>query len=345
MALLPPGAMCLGLALQTNLAVDLGLDDDKVAWLGLATTGLGALGCVVGGLISDRVDRRKSLNVYISLMSLPVLVMMGVLMHYGWLMPLAEGAAHPTAAPMLIFTFWACTIAYAFFQGLMYSTTMAIYMDVTNPLVAGTQFTAYMAMSNLTISYSATWQGIAIEAWGYPGTMLVDAIFGLVFLAVLRFTRRRPGDPSGYSDAHADSRARSLARALALLCLAWLPVHAMQSQFGTAVAIVNTVFSLVFIASMLFLLAGGTVLASGQPQLARQASRFAPLMLLLLIRNSMDSIAGFFSAFVAAERVQQVAEVAFYGLPLVAAGLLWRLSQQAWESLRVAPDSSEALAS
>jgi PAT family beta-lactamase induction signal transducer AmpG len=41
--------------------------------------------------------------------------------------------------------------------------------------VAATQFTAYMAMMNLAISYSATWQGIAIEALGYPKTLLIDA--------------------------------------------------------------------------------------------------------------------------------------------------------------------------
>ncbi len=49
MALLPPGAMCMGLALQSNLAVELGMNDDTVAWLNLWSTFLGAAGCIVGG--------------------------------------------------------------------------------------------------------------------------------------------------------------------------------------------------------------------------------------------------------------------------------------------------------
>jgi PAT family beta-lactamase induction signal transducer AmpG len=85
MALLPPGAMCLGLALQSNLAVELGLPDDQVAWLNLWSTVIGAAGCVVGGIISDRVDRRKALNVYILLMSVPVLVLAFILQREGWI--------------------------------------------------------------------------------------------------------------------------------------------------------------------------------------------------------------------------------------------------------------------
>src|SRR4030095_9610328 len=45
-ALLPAGAMCLGLALQTNLAVELGMKDDEGAWLnvGAALTQRGGRG-------------------------------------------------------------------------------------------------------------------------------------------------------------------------------------------------------------------------------------------------------------------------------------------------------------
>jgi PAT family beta-lactamase induction signal transducer AmpG len=335
MALLPPGAMCLGLALQTNLAVDLGLNDDQVAWLGIATTGLGAAGCVVGGRISDRIDRRSALNVFIVLMCASVLAMMGVLIHEGWVMPLAAGAPRPEVSTLLLYSFWASAIAYGFFQGLMYSATMAIYMDVTNPIVAGTQFTAYMAMSNLTINYSAIWQGIAIETWGYPGTMLVDAFFGLVFLAVLRFTKKRPGDPEGYSDAHADGRARGLARVLAVMCLLWLPVHTVQDQFGAAQAIVSKGFTLIFVGSLLFLLAGGTVLSAQKPRLAQFAQRFALLLLLPIIAlNWIESISGWLAPVISPQRLAQAAEVAFYLIPLVASWLLWRLSRQAWETLQ-----------
>ena len=74
----------------------------------------------------------------------------------------------------------------------MYGTRSALFMDLTTPAVAATQFTAYMAFLNLSISYSAAWQGWAIEKWGYPKTMFIDSIFGLVGLAFLPFLTRAP---------------------------------------------------------------------------------------------------------------------------------------------------------
>lgn len=335
MALLPPGAMCLGLALQSNLAVEFGMNDDQVAWLSLWSTILAALGCVVGGRISDQVDRRKALSVYICLMSVPVLAMMAVLLHYDWIMPVAMGPGkRPDVPQMLLLAFWASTLAYSVFQGLMYSTTTAIYMDVTNPVVAATQFTAYMALANLAISYSATWQGISIEAWGYPKTMLIDALFGLVFLAVLPFTRKRAADPVGFTDALGPGRARALARGLALLCLVWLPLHYVQDRLGGALPIANTLFTLVFIGSALFLLAAGAVLGEAARQLGRIGSRFAPLMLLMLSRSYLDTLATWLAPIIAKDRFVPMMDGVYYALPLIAAALLWRLAAKPWTELQ-----------
>lgn len=329
MALLPPGALCLGLALQSNLAVELGLNDDQVAWLNLWSTIIGAVGCVVGGVIADRMDRRKALTGYILLMALPVLALAGILQHEGWITAEANlHGLHNAALPFLVSAFWVATLTYQFCNGLMYSTANAIYMDVTNPAVAATQFTAYMAMANLAISYSATWQGIGIEAWGYPRTMLIDALFGMVFLVLLPFTRKRPDSPQGFTDAHASTRARALARVLAVMCLVWLPVHAEQSLLGPAQPIAGTLFSLVFVAATLFLLAGGTVLGDEQPALARTARRFALLLLLLLLRDHLGRAPAW---------LQTVADALFYLLPALAALLLWRLASRPWQALQAPP--------
>jgi predicted MFS family arabinose efflux permease len=67
----------------------------------------------------------------------------------------------------------------------MYGTRTALFMDVTTPAVAATQFTAYMALLNFAIQYSARWQGLALERWGYPTTLLIDATIGLVSLTLL----------------------------------------------------------------------------------------------------------------------------------------------------------------
>jgi PAT family beta-lactamase induction signal transducer AmpG len=185
-ALLPGGAQALGLALQSNLAVELGLNDTKVGFLNLWSGLLSGLGCVAGGWLSDRLGRRRMLATYIALMSVPTIYLAYVMQQNGWIMPVSVTAANrPVPSVQLVTMFWAMTLLYNVFNGLMYGTRTALFMDVTTAKVAATQFTAYMAILNFTISYSATWQGIAVERWGYPITLLIDGVFGVVGLTLL----------------------------------------------------------------------------------------------------------------------------------------------------------------
>src|SRR6478736_7090302 len=201
-ALLPAGAMSLGLALQSNLGVEFGMDDDEVGFLNLWSSIVSAACMVLGGWLSDRWGRRRTLAVYLALMSLPVLYLMWELSRHGYVMPRPPGGA---PMPELIRILWIATMAYAVFQGLMYGTRSAIMMDVTNPAVAATQFTAYMAMMNLAIAIAATWQGLAVEAWGYPITLLVDSITGPLCILLLPAMKRMPG---AFTDVLAQGRAR-----------------------------------------------------------------------------------------------------------------------------------------
>jgi hypothetical protein len=100
-----------------------------------------------------------------------------------------DPATHPEVPPALVTAFWAATLVYAVFQGLMYGTRTALFMDLTTPAVAATQFTAYMALLNLVIAYTANWQGRALVAWGYPATLTLDAVLGLLSLGLLPFLR------------------------------------------------------------------------------------------------------------------------------------------------------------
>jgi PAT family beta-lactamase induction signal transducer AmpG len=191
-ALLPAGAMSLGLALQSNLAVELGLTDNSIAKLSLWSSILAATGCVVGGLLSDQFGRRRMLALYIFAMAGPVLYLSMKLKQHGWIMPIdMEATDRPVAAAALITAFWIATLVYAVFNGLMYGTRTALFMDVTNPAVAATQFTAYMALLNLVITYSAIWQGWCIERYGYPSTLIVDIVFGMLCLTLLPLMRKR----------------------------------------------------------------------------------------------------------------------------------------------------------
>ncbi|HET7904893.1 MAG TPA: MFS transporter, partial [Candidatus Eisenbacteria bacterium] len=188
LALLPMGAYALSFSLQSNVAVEIGLSDRQIGTLGLLSTLLSGGFCVLGGHLSDRFGRRRTLAIFIAATALPTLALALVLNHHGWVMPVDPTAAgRPVAPGGLVLWFWLLVLAYAVTQGLMYGVGTAIFMDVTTPAVAATQFTAYMALTNAVFAYSSTWQGHAIDAWGYPATLGVDAAFGMVSLLVLRF--------------------------------------------------------------------------------------------------------------------------------------------------------------
>ncbi len=185
-ALLPAGAYALSLALQSNLAVEFGLSDHQIAMLNLWSTLIFAVSCVAGGWLSDRYGRRRMLALFIFLTVIPTLWLAWTMHEAGWIMPIDPNAAgRPQPSPALVWTFWAAVLAFNVFQGLYYGVRSALFMDVTTPAVAATQFTAYMAMSNLVTSYTAWWQGLSIVGWGYPVTLLIDSIVGLVGLFLL----------------------------------------------------------------------------------------------------------------------------------------------------------------
>ncbi|NUZ04566.1 MFS transporter [Piscinibacter koreensis] len=185
-ALLPAGAYALSLALQSNLAVELGFSNSELAHLTLASTVAFGLACVVGGWLSDRFGRRRMLALFIVLTVLPTLWLAWTLWRAGWVVPLDLHIANrPQPSGKLLLTFWTVTVVYNVFQGLYYGVRSALYMDITTPRVAATQFTAYMAMLNLVISYTAWWQGHAVVRWGYPVTLALDAAVGLLCLFLL----------------------------------------------------------------------------------------------------------------------------------------------------------------
>lgn len=314
-ALLPAGAMALGLALQSNLAVELGMNDDQVAWLGLWSQVIAAACMVLGGLLSDRLGRRRMLFIYIVLMSLPTLYMMGVMLEHEWVMPAGPaGAGRRVAPPALVTALWVATMSYFVGNGLMYGTRTALFMDITNPAVAATQFTAYMAMMNLVIAYTSIWQGISIEALGYPTTLLIDAVTGLLCLAVLPFIKRSD-TPAG--DGGGASRARWIAGVLATMCVVWLPYRLGVWNAGPAAPIFETLFTLVFVTAAVFLAAGAPVLGDSARRLGRAGLVLAPLLLAMHVRRWWPQL-----------------DLLYLAVPAAAALVLAAQARLSWQVLR-----------
>lgn len=180
-ALMPFGALALGLALGTTMMVDLGMNENRIAAVNAWATVLAALGCVAGGFISDRIGHRKALSAWFVLTTLPTF----------WLSARfagSEGMAGITQAD-----YWIAALTYSFASGLITGTSAAVFMGLTSPLVAATQFSGYMAMRNLVYTYSAAWQGWFADLKGYAETLRLDAF--IAFIPLLAIILLKPANP------------------------------------------------------------------------------------------------------------------------------------------------------
>ena len=227
LALLPPGAMALDLALQKQVAKEIGFTDGDVADIDLVSSIVWAASCVLGGFISDKVGHLKCLAVYFVLISVATFWCASKMDESGMNVPKRVDPAEVQAAenedaaatkapddepgdgsqdgkagkkkqtsvfdredsPPMARHFWYAVMAYMVAQGLMYGTRTAIFMRIVNPSVAATQFTAYMSMMNLVTTYTAVWQGYTIEKLGFAQTLYIDGFVGLVCLGLLPFLR------------------------------------------------------------------------------------------------------------------------------------------------------------
>lgn len=63
-------------------------------------------------------------------------------------------------------------ITHGLFFGIAFGVRNAIFMGMTNPAVAATQFTAFMGMGNLAISMGNYRQGIIAERFDYAAVFL-----------------------------------------------------------------------------------------------------------------------------------------------------------------------------
>jgi PAT family beta-lactamase induction signal transducer AmpG len=270
---------------------------------------------VIGGWLSDKLGRRITLAWYLALMSLPVLYLMWILHQHGYSMPRPPGGA---PIPELITQLWYAVMAYNVFQGLMYGTRSAIMMDVTNPRVAATQFTAYMAMMNLAIAFAAGWQGVAIEAWGYQTTLLVDAIVGPLCVLLLPAMKQ----PASFTDDHADWRARTTSIVLGIAVLSFVLFWPNREAFGSGQPIMGTFYTLVFIAAALYLLASREVLGEATGSWGRAARWAAPFLFAMYGRYWVEKIT--------IAPLQTLATALLYVVPLAAGATLLALAGMNW---------------
>lgn len=141
---------------------------------------LSAVGCLAGGYVADKMNRRLAYAMAGAVTALIALAM-------------AFGPLTPTA-------FTIGTLAYQFANGIAYAAFVAFVLEmIGHEGAVATKFTLFVAASNWSISYSAVLDGWGYDRGGVKGLFLVDTAITVAGLAVLTgmmmLLRKRPARP------------------------------------------------------------------------------------------------------------------------------------------------------
>ena len=132
-----------------------------------------AVGCLAGGWLSDRMNRKTAYACY------------GVLQ--------ALCAVGMALAPRNESTYVVFTLVYAFIMGLTYAGFTAFVLEAMGLGAAATKYSLYASLSNMPIWYVTQVDGWAHTRFGPQGMLFAEAILGgiglLIFAAVMSVWR------------------------------------------------------------------------------------------------------------------------------------------------------------
>jgi MFS family permease len=135
---------------------------------------LSAAGCLIGGWICDRMDRKLAYVLYGVLQAASAIGM----------------ALAPRTEPMFIF--WTCL--YAVITGLTFAGFTAFVLEAMGTGAAATKYNVFASLSNAPIYYMTVLDGWAYTRWGPRGMLNIEAALGLLgmvlFFAMLAAVNR-----------------------------------------------------------------------------------------------------------------------------------------------------------
>ncbi len=152
--------------------IDKGLSLEAVGQFFALNSVLGmASGAVAGGYLTDRWGTRKTVAAFLLIMFLCILVLAGV---------------ESTNAPGDTISAQAALTALYFCIGLFTAATYTLFMQITDPELGATQFSAFMGATNGCESWATFAVGKAVPAMGYA---LAFTLMGFVSILALPLVR------------------------------------------------------------------------------------------------------------------------------------------------------------
>ncbi len=198
-AILPAGGVLMGTIASTIMAPILGMTDTEISKLGFISAIVWFVACLIGGPLSDIIGRRKAVAIFAFCSILPGLWLGWQMKQAGFDHAIKTGEGTWVRQDLMINYWWIGILSFQVFNGMMFSSRIAFFMDIVNPKIAGTHFTAFMALNNAVTTYSVLWIGYALSAekfnWPLWQIFFTDSLLGLIFLGVLPFVIPRKNQP------------------------------------------------------------------------------------------------------------------------------------------------------
>jgi MFS family permease len=123
-----------------------------------------AVGCIAGGYLCDRMDRKTAYCAYGVLQALCAVAM--------------------AVAPRTEFTYIVFTMVYWFITGLTYAAFSAVVLEAIGHGAVATKYNMFASLSNMPIGYMTFVDGAAHDKWGPDGMLYTEAAIAMAGLAV-----------------------------------------------------------------------------------------------------------------------------------------------------------------
>jgi MFS family permease len=127
-------------------------------------------GALIGGYVSDRIGRRRAVSIFLGLLAVMICMIAFVDFFFGQ-------PAHWWLFGLMSF-FYLCV-------GFFTASSYALFMDLTDPKLAATQFSAFMGATNGCESWASLAGGRLVGGFGYPVAFVLMATVSLLGLPLL----------------------------------------------------------------------------------------------------------------------------------------------------------------
>ena len=175
---LPIGTGAAG-GLFSAIARDWSASADTVGLVNGVLGGLAsAAGCLAGGYLCDRMDRKMAYGLFGLIQAMTAVAM--------------------SIAPRTESTFVVFTLAYGLTNGLTYAGFTAVTLEAIGLGAAATKYTVFAALSNLPIGYMTFVEGWVQTRWGSSAMLCAEAGISLIaltgFIFVAAATAKRASE-------------------------------------------------------------------------------------------------------------------------------------------------------